>query len=297
MLGKLTDFFVKKQTLLLFAILVSQSLQAEMYKPQKSSTYLILDNPNYGQNGLFSMFTMVLGILQDFERGKLAGCEINFGTEGFYYDPTIGPNWWEYYFEPVKVGSKYRTNGRKTTLKERNHFAVLSEFHTSKYKNNTYIEKYIRLKPHIDAKIREFEGIYFANQWMIGVHYRGTDKVAEAPRITYNEVSEQINKVIEQREDSSYAIFVATDEQAFLEYMKVRFPGKVVFLEDGIRSTTGQAVHSGEQELNYKKGEDAVLDCVLLSHCDILLRTSSNLSLISTFFSPDMPVIELTKRY
>jgi hypothetical protein len=46
---------------------------------------------------------------------------------------------------------------------------------------------------------------------------------------------------------------------------------------------------------NRAKGEDAVMDCLLLSRCQYLVRTASNLSLCSTLFSPDMPVMLLNR--
>lgn len=287
-----------RSLLMLFALLLSHSLPAQVYKPKNPPLYLSLDYPSYSQNGLFSMYLMVLGMVQEYDKGKLAGCEVDFGTEGVYYEPAMGPNWWEYYFEPIKLGSKLRAVVRKTTHDEKWNYALTTEHEIPKSKNHQYIEKYIHLKPHMNKKVSDFADTYFANHWMIGVHYRGTDKVIEAPRIAYNDVVNQINRVIELTVKAlPYSIFVATDEQPFLDHMKEQFPDRVVYLEDGIRSTHGGSVHHSERELNYKKGEDAVLDCVLLSRCNILLRTSSNLSLVSTFINPDMPVIELSKRY
>ncbi len=48
---------------------------------------------------------------------------------------------------------------------------------------------------------------------------------------------------------------------------------------------------------NYLHGEEAFIDCLLLSKGDVLIRTSSNLSLWSTYFNPIMPVIALNARY
>ena len=46
-----------------------------------------------------------------------------------------------------------------------------------------------------------------------------------------------------------------------------------------------------------KEVENALIDCILLSKTDLLIRTSSNFSLASTFFNPKLPVIELSKRH
>ncbi len=48
---------------------------------------------------------------------------------------------------------------------------------------------------------------------------------------------------------------------------------------------------------NYLHGEEAIIDCLLLSRGSVLIRTSSNLSLWSSYFNPSIPVIELSQRY
>ena len=46
---------------------------------------------------------------------------------------------------------------------------------------------------------------------------------------------------------------------------------------------------------NWNKGRDAVLDCLLLSRCDVLVRTASNLGLCAAFFNPRLPVVLLNR--
>lgn len=262
---------------------------------QNQNLFLILDSPIFG-NGLFSVCTMVLGLLQHYENEKLAGCQVDFAVGGVYYDKDYGLNWWEYYFEPINLGSRQGAIVRKATIDEQNHFSCLTEFVSSKMTVNKYIQKYIRLKPHIKKKISDFKESYFLDSWVIGVHYRGTDKSAEAPRVTYETIAKEVEEVIKSNtSQSSIKIFVATDEQAFVDFMNEKFPEKTIYLEDAIRSADRNPVH--KTVFGYKCGEDAVLDCILLSQCNILLRTSSNLSLFSTYFNPNIPVIELSKRH
>ena len=87
---------------------------------------------------------------------------------------------------------------------------------------------------------------------------------------------------------------MATDDYYFLAYMQAHFPGHIIAI-DAIRSDGGVAVHFTEKSLNYVKGEDAIVDCVLLSKCDFILKTSSNLSNCSIKFNPIVPIIELNK--
>ena len=64
---------------------------------------------------------------------------------------------------------------------------------------------------------------------MIGLHYRGTDKASEAPKVPYEQVQMEVRQITDTLpEDFPYKIFVATDEQAFLDFMIQHFPGKIV---------------------------------------------------------------------
>jgi hypothetical protein len=44
---------------------------------------------------------------------------------------------------------------------------------------------------------------------------------------------------------------------------------------------------------NYRKGEDVLIDCLLLSRSDFLLRCQSNVGELATYFNPELPVIDL----
>ena len=75
--------------------------------------------------------------------------------------------------------------------------------------------------------------------------------------------------------------------------MRERFPGRVVCLEMH-RSVDGTPIDVIQGD-NWNKGRDAVLDCLLLSRCDVLVRTASNLSLCAGFFNPRLPVVLLNR--
>lgn len=247
--------------------------------------------------GMFRTFASLVGMLYLFEYWNYAGFKINFGIGGLYYDPNYGPNWWEYYFEPVCIGNEentipfYTPNGPEGI-----DCAMLTEFTLKRKHCHQLLSKYVRLKPHMESKINNFAQMHFSECYVIGVHYRGTDKVVESPRASYQIMEQHILNVINTMKPIRYKIFVATDEQAFIDYLKVAFPVQVCFYEDAIRSSTKEPIHM-QKISGYKKGEDAIIDCLLLSRCQILIKTSSNLSLFSTYFNPEMPVVHATERY
>lgn len=121
---------------------------------------------------------------------------------------------------------------------------------------------------------------------IIGVHYRGTDKCAEAFRLKY----EDLVKAIKKEYTAQSIVFVATDDNKCLEFVKKRFR---VIHTDAIRSNNDQAIHHGKNwdEATIRGSQlahEAIIDCWLLAKCNVLLKTHSNLSSMSININPSM---------
>lgn len=257
-----------------------------------SKEYIILGCRE--NSGMFSIFMDVLALLKCHEKGYYSGIEVDFGTSGLYYDEEKGPNWWEYYCEKIQCG-----NGPKRYVIGDPPFSIpwQSEFHTSRKEAFQLIEKYIHIKFDIKTIIDDFIYDNFEDKFVIGIHYRGTDKISEAPLVSYATVFFEILNAIVLNGPQKYKIFIATDEWAFIQYLKGHFGDWVCYNEDAIRSKNGTPVHLNLMNNRYKCGQDALIDCMLLSKTNYLIRMSSNLSLWSTFFNPELEVVELNKRY
>lgn len=246
--------------------------------------------------GMFSSFMSVLGMLDYYDTDHLSGAKVDFGVDGsfgLYHDPSLGPNWWDYYFEPIDLGQHngepiYTLNGPQGS-----DFAMHIEFQVPRKRANWLISRYVHVKPHILEKVDNFVLKNFLKDATIGIHFRGTDK-EEAPRAAYEAFNEYIEvwRIIFDQPNAK--IFIATDDQGFLNYMNALYPNQVVSYEC-FRSSDGQPVHFVGRD-NYKKGEEALIDCLLLSRCNVLIKSSSNLSLCSAYFNPDMPMVHMTTR-
>lgn len=247
--------------------------------------------------GMFAASNLVLGNLYLYESGyyagKISGFKADFGEHGNYYDPERGPNWWEYYYEPVVIGSPENAKVRFSNAGE-NHPAWDARHTLTRAQAHALISKYIKVKSHILEKVHQFVQEQFKDYFVVGIHYRGTDKVRhdKAPRVEYEEVVSIIKNMVSELQGNRWRIFVATDEADFLEHMKAEFP-KRVLAADAFRSTTNKPVHHSEND-PYLMGEQALVDSLLLSKTNILFRTTSNVSLWSTFFNPDLPEIMLS---
>jgi hypothetical protein len=237
-------------------------------------------------SGLFSEAASVVGLLDDYERNRerYRGVRVAFGA-GLYYERAVGDNWWEYYFEPVSVGA---ADGPARRVNHHFHdfCAHRTERGLSRERAADLVHRYVRVVPAVRALIDE----YAARHWsphVIGVHYRGTDKSVDARRVPYDEVGDEVGARLHGSGESR--IFVATDEDAFVTFMRERFPGRIL-ARDMFRSTDGRPIDVVNGDGNHQKGLDAVIDCLLLSRTQTLIRTASNLGLFATFFNPGLPV-------
>jgi hypothetical protein len=239
--------------------------------------------------GLFSEFAAVLGILDHYERWQplYAGVRVEFG-DGLYYEPSFGPNWWEYYFEPINIGSHSGAPARVVSPYYHDLCANRIEQTMPRERAARLVARYVVLKPRIRAIVDAYVREHWGDAMVLGVHYRGTDKSAEAPRVPFDEVEAVVRHAISRAGPRPGKLFVATDEQAFLDYMRDRFPAQLLYREM-FRSTDGRAIDVVNADGNHQKGEDAVLDCLLLSRTHALIRTASNLSLCAALFNPHVP--------
>ncbi len=258
---------------------------------------LIVMNGNLGDEmGFYAHFCSILGLLEHFEKmgTSWAGVRVDFEDRGLYYDPDYGKNSWEYYFQPIDIGRDALAIERTLDFDQQEWCALRGE-RMQPARAFDLISRYIRVKPHIQSKLDTFVRTHFDNFHVIGIHFRGTDKCGEAPRVPYEEVYAAVRTAIGAVGTEDWRLFVASDEQAFVDYMEDAFPGMVLSWETR-RSTDGCPIDL-RMEDNYKKGEDAVMDCLLLSRCHQLIRTASDLSLCSTYFNPDIPVALLNQEY
>ncbi len=190
---------------------------------------------------------------------------------------------------PVKLGKE--DGAEVKAIRHRQ----ISKFHRDAFKQMTREQghalcaKYVQLKPALEQKVREYTEKNFKDFFVVGVHFRGTDKRREAKRMPFAQVFREIHAAIAKLSSDRYKIFVATDEQQFLDEIQAEFKDRILYI-DAKRSTDGKAVHFAEKD-QYKIGEQALMDCLLLAHTSFLVRTVSNLSFCTLYFNPTLPFV------
>lgn len=239
-------------------------------------------------SGLFSEFAAVLGLLDHYERWQrlYAGVRVRFAG-GLYLDPPFGDNWWEYYFEPVDIVTR---DGVPRVVDRHYHDLCANrvERTMSRDRGAALVERYIALKPDVRLIVDRYIADHWLSAYVIGVHYRGTDKAIDAPRVPYEQVESVVRDAMRASPMEECKIFLASDEQTFVHHMRDRFPNQLLF-RDMFRSTDGRPTDVVNADGNRQKGLDAVVDCLLLSKTHFLVRTASNLSLCSTLFNRRLP--------
>ena len=247
--------------------------------------------------GFFSIYFQTLGALQICKTNK-QNLVLSYDLAP-YYDKDKNPSeWWSNYF----INNKFIFNSKKENYKT----IVISDI--NKLTQITYVGTELTriaanklicknlLSPYICRLRDEFYNSYMIGKKLIGVHYRGTDKVMgpgrELERVPY----EYVFKLPDQCSREKF-FFIATDEEEFIQAAIMRYPGRVIFT-NAQRSSDAHSVHFSKNTISpFNLGLQAILDALLLSRCDFLYRCDSNLSLASLFFNYKLKSINMTEQY
>jgi hypothetical protein len=160
---------------------------------------------------------------------------------------------------------------------------------------SSLIRKYLVVKDDVVEEVDDFCRRHFAERRVLGVHYRGTDKVVESPFVPYDRVRRNIDRYLELYPGTD-RVFLATDDARFLDYMRNTSLGReLLSREDSFRSRDGSSIHESSETNKHEINRDAIVNCLILSRCEALLKTASILSAWSKLFNPRLPVVMLNR--
>lgn len=292
---------------------------------------LLLIKPPLKHAGFSACLLTVLNYVRYCEREGLSPVvHIDGSCDTRFLDPEYGDNVWEQYFEPVgeyssadlqriladpagaQIASKLRhvdpsivshikTNPDSIFTWTFGHWRtdipedMPAWFEQQRRKGRETVRRYVRIKPHILEKVDHFYDNYLQGRHVLGVHIRGTD-LHYAPPVSPAEYFESIEQYLEDHPDAY--IFLATDQVQYLELIKKRY-GNIVLYYDCLRSSTSTAPFNSKTGSPYQKGEDVLIDILLLSRCDFFIRGASNVPEMAIFFSDRLASkdLSLAKRF
>jgi hypothetical protein len=140
---------------------------------------------------------------------------------------------------------------------------------------------------------------------VIGVHARGTDAISKDEIRPHRQNSLVLSRYVTEIQrllelQPTAQIFVATDAQSSLEYLRQAFGGRVSAY-DSIRHESGKAAGTGptgwimpayiagDRDLAATNGEEAVIEYLLLSRCDHLIHNGSSIARTVLLNVPHLP--------
>jgi hypothetical protein len=249
--------------------------------------------------GFFAQMTWCLYLLEHCRRHNLIP-DIRL-TGDSYRDPDRGANWLDYYFDisRAKTSEEIARNTRYT--KKALEWEDLGQpigVVMSLEDGAGILRRYLTPKPHIMRIVDDFWQTLNADGPVIGVHFRGTDKSSEASRVTWDYCLKVIRLYLHGN-DSVNRVFLASDEQNFIDFIRRSLSEVPVYFRDDHYRSRGSdepPVFLGAGG-GYEKGEDALVNALLLSKCTTLIRTTSFLSAWASIFNPQLKVILLNKPY
>ena len=242
---------------------------------------------------------------------KYAG--VRFPGRTPFYDARHGTNAFEYYFLPICDGEPAQQGPPMLTCEQRErvhrqlpwsvrtyyygagdpqpdpgHNESLT-YHAAWYEGHRregarLVSSYLRLQPQLLAKVDRLAAQLFgersADAPVLGVHLRGTDKgkylqtAGSGRQVTPQEYEPYVRAFLAAYPKAR--IFVATDSPSFLQEVRGGWlQERLRYVGDVLRDEGNVAFNKGRKHDNYRKGEEVLLDMLLLSRCDWLLHAAS----------------------
>jgi hypothetical protein len=147
--------------------------------------------------------------------------------------------------------------------------------------------KYAALKPDLKKAIEDFKKLNFKSP-ILGVHYRGTDKIQASIGHEANPPMEEYIKATKKviKEKLCESIFLSTDQEEFL----IRFKQEIdipIYCTNGYRKVNldGYGIHTEINSVDqirknhhYQLGCEVIIDTGLLAECDYLIHGHSNIT-------------------
>jgi len=221
-----------------------------------------------------------------------------------YYDPALGENTWNYWFEPVdnqdsitlcenSEKKEYFSNNtelynwyfRSSTFKmyyymwgetEHKDRSAYDEewYRTQRKRRHVILKDYVHIKKDIQEEIdRKWDLMFQKDDFVLGIHMRGTDKGFGRRKVFPEEYFSYIKQFL--RYFPNGKIFVATDDAKYFETLKkegIQFESQEV-----IRSSNRTAVFDLDVP-KYQIGTEILNDIVLLSKCDWIIHSASSVA-------------------
>lgn len=281
---------------------------------QEYDKVFIIQNHDLLNTG-FSAFLIysLNGIRQAIAANAIPVIDFNAENVPYFYEPSKGENIWTYFFEnfsPYELPDVLRMLQNGEISKDQMLFTDITRAGDDHQRDpdrlatfwawekpsdlkawmkekralgRTYIKNYVKPKVSIKNKVEKFIDKHFNADFVIGVHIRGTDFCYARPTSIETYLKE-IDSLLEKNGKSSYRIFLATDQEQYVEDFK-NIHGEKVVCWEAIRSDNHICPVRFDNVSGFKKGEDVLIDMLLLSRCHHIVKGAAAVGELALWFS------------
>jgi hypothetical protein len=245
------------------------------------------------QKGFFACFLDTMRHIRHCEVFK-KDFYIYWGEESLYYDNNYGKNVWEYYFENINIFDNNQTGNLSDYIE-------LFEYDDLNFRQsmNHLINKYVKIKPFI---LDIIDNLVKTDDNVLGVHIRKTDRYL--PQLHgLNETSIPLdNEIYFKHIDDNLKyfdkIFLASDDTETINIFIEKYGDKILYNKECFRSNGDVSIHAHYKNISgFKKGLDVLIDCLCITRCKYLIKSTSNVSSTAQFFNLNLKSINLNEIY
>jgi len=270
--------------------------------------------------GFFAYVQYALNQIQFAERNHyLPVVHFNRDFENHFYDADVGEDVWSYYFEAVAGYSKADIDAMLADREDplgaqdivqlsnekimrlcqldprsifhytygywRNHLPDDPEswYGEMRRKGHRYVSEYVKVRPEILAEVEDFHGRHMKGHRVLGAHIRGTD-MRYAPQVPLDRFQREIDEMFKR---GFQRVLVATDQQQYIATLEKEYGDRLIY-QDCLRSTDARNPMWLQQRSPAQQGKEVLIDALLLSRCEFLLKSPSAVSEFAHYFRPTL---------
>ncbi len=273
--------------------------------------------------GFFAELSKVLTALIRYEEEGMQSVYVDWADEFFPYKDEIHENGWDLYFEPINTDDAKQAGAVNVVCQSSFHeihdqvcsvqWIEYDKFLPYRKFLHEKITKYIRIKEEILSVVDDFYKKNMLGFPCIGVHVRFTKGHArEVPggRLpTLEQYFAEVDALLYANPDADIKVYLASDSHQAMNAFKKRYGSRLLYI-DAFRAIGTEDPHlidentqywvSHPEEWHKKKpgfagGVPVLYECLLLSRCDYLIHTTSNVANFVSFFNPEIKSIYLPR--
>jgi len=222
-------------------------------------------------------------------------------NEDFYFGRPAVENVWLHYFEPLNFPElpSTRLEAEEHLITGPRQLGSKLAYVTYKlnrrwrYRYHELYQEYVTLRPFLSERASLIFQSRMAGRFCVGVHYRNPHHSHECLRqIPQPEVFVARAKKLLPA-GRRVAVVLASDYEPAVDAFRAAFGEALIIQPDVVRAASfaQDQVHHLPANWSLTLGEQVMVDCLLLSKCDVLLHVVSNVASAAAYFNPNLKLV------